>query len=93
MGTHNIAKALKLFFRNKDGQIVIWQWPNIPIYGWLTFKFLSIVTPESLQTGFGLVSNAFLFTWAYLEITQGVNYFRKSLGFIVIILIFASYFK
>lgn len=74
------------FFKDDEGRVIIWQWPNIPIYGWLIAKLLSLlVTPPQLKGGFDEISKAFLFTWAFLEVTQGVNYFRRLLGLVVLI--------
>lgn len=74
-------------FRDENGQIVLGQVPNIPIIGWLLFKVLSLVTDNRLSDAFAQISTAFLFTWAYLEITQGANYFRRFLGVFVIAVI------
>ncbi|QQS19876.1 hypothetical protein IPL85_00190 [Candidatus Saccharibacteria bacterium] len=72
------------FFKDIKGNIVLWQWPNIPLYGWIAFKVLSMLVPAGhLRVGMEQLSSAFLFTWAYLEITNGVNYFRRLLGVIV----------
>jgi len=79
---------LDKLFRDKNGKIVIGQLPNIPIIGWFVFYILSIL--EFLKEYSQLsssISTAFLFTWAYLELTQGVNYFRRILGAIAIIFI------
>jgi hypothetical protein len=37
-----------------------------------------------------LVSFGALFTWSYLEIRHGVNYFRRSVGAIVLVWIILS---
>lgn len=82
------------FFKDKHGHIVLWQWPNLPIYGWIIFKLLALVVASGqLKTGCEELSVAFLFVWAFLEITQGVNYFRKLLGLVVLLGIIASYFR
>lgn len=84
----------KSFFKNKDGDVVTWQMPNPPLYGWLLFKLLALVVGHSKYThGFELVSMAFLFTWAYLEVVDGENYFRNVLGLVVIIALILSYLK
>jgi len=76
------------FFRDKEGNIIIGQLPNIPIIGWFLFYILSILDfLNDYSQLFSSISTAFLFTWAYLEFTQGVNYFRRILGAIVIIFI------
>ncbi|MBA3758115.1 hypothetical protein H0X10_00585 [Candidatus Saccharibacteria bacterium] len=80
---------LKSFFKDRQGNTVVWQWPNIPLYGWIIFKLLAWAIPDfNIQNGLEQLSTAFLFTWAYLEITKGATYFRKILGLLVLILIF-----
>lgn len=84
----------KHFFRDKDGRIVLWQAPNIPLYGWAVTKFASLFIANSdLKTGLAQLSTALLFVWAYLELTKGVNYFRKSLGLLVLAAIIISFFR
>lgn len=76
------------FFKDKEGKIIIGQLPNIPIISWFLFYILSILEfLDKYSQLFNYLSTAFLFTWAYLELTQGVNYFRRFLGFVVIIFI------
>jgi len=80
--------------KDQQGYWAIWQWPNIPLYGWMVCELLSVIVKQHpWHGGLALLSRAFLFTWAYLEVTDGVNYFRRLLGFIVITGITVSYFK
>lgn len=82
------------FLKDDRGRITIWQWPNIPLYGWLVFKILSLLMDNSqFKVGFDDLSKAFLFAWAFLEITQGVNYFRRLLGLVVMITLILGFFK
>ena len=82
------------FFKNKQGQIVIWQWPNTAIYGWLVFLLLSNIFNKGIaHNGFSLLSKVSIFTWAYLEVTQGASYFRRLLGLIITVLLVFSYFR
>jgi hypothetical protein len=37
-----------------------------------------------------ILANGSLFTWAWMELFQGVNYFRRGLGLAVFISIIAS---
>lgn len=81
-------------FKDSGGKLVIWQRPNIALTGWLLCKFLSAVMPQSTtKIGLERLSSAFIFTWAYLEIASGRNYFRRGLGGIVMIAILIGYFK
>lgn len=84
----------KHFFRDKNGKIVLWQAPNVPLYGWAVTKFASLFIANSdLKTGLAQLSTALLFVWAYLELTKGVNYFRKCLGLLVLVAIIISFFR
>ncbi len=81
------------FFKDKDGHVVIGSWPNIPLIGWVVFKVIAlIVTTGRIHTGSEQLSMALLYTWAYMETMSGVNYFRKLLGVIVLIILVISYF-
>ena len=91
----NVINKLKnqSFFKDTNGNIVLWQLPNAPLWGWLLFKVLPLLTSsEQLRYGLQQISMAFIFTWAYLEMSDGVNYFRRLLGLIVLAAIVMSYF-
>jgi hypothetical protein len=79
-------KALyKKVFTDKDGNLVIWQKPNLPLWGWLVFMIFSkLLNDSSLKTGIQYIAQAFLIVWAILEITKGSSYFRRLLGVIVL---------
>lgn len=73
-------------FRDSNGNIVIAQMPNLPIIVWVTASLLKLVfTTGEINTGLDVVAYGSLFTWAWLELFQGVNYFRRTLGLIVLI--------
>ena len=72
------------FFRAKDNRIVLWQMPNLPIIGWVVFLCASKLTEGSAHTVLSVVSTAFLVIWALLEVFGGVNYFRRTLGVVVL---------
>jgi hypothetical protein len=71
------------FFRDKTGQIVLWQWPNLPLLGWGLFALLSQIARWHQLAA---VSTACLLVWALMEIFQGVNYFRRLLGLAILVL-------
>ncbi|MEH2119243.1 hypothetical protein [Nostoc sp.] len=78
-------------FRDSDGKIVIAQMPNLPLIVWIvTSIFALIFTTGKINTVLDVVANGSLFTWAWLELFQGVNYFRRALGLFVLIGIIAS---
>jgi hypothetical protein len=78
-------------FRDSDGNIVIAQMPNLPIILWVTASLLKLVFPTGeINTGLDALAFGSLFTWAWLELFQGVNYFRRALGLGVLIGVMVS---
>lgn len=78
-------------FRDSDGNIVIAQMPNLPILVWLAATLLELlVTTGNFHRGIDAVAFGSLFTWAWQELFQGVNYFRRSLGLVVLLGAIAS---
>lgn len=83
-------KLLKNFFRDQHGHIVIAQMPNSPLIGWLIATLINLfwqsATPKT-HALLDMLAFGFIFTWAWLEITSGVNYFRRILGVVVLMLV------
>ncbi|MBX9254554.1 hypothetical protein H1Q63_11455 [Desmonostoc muscorum CCALA 125] len=78
-------------FRDSDGKIVIAQMPNLPLIVWIVTSLLALIfTSGKINTVLEILANGSLFTWAWLELFQGVNYFRRALGLVVFIVIIAS---
>jgi hypothetical protein len=78
-------------FRDSDGKIVIAQMPNLPLIVWIVTSLLALIfTSDKVNTVLEILANGSLFTWAWLELFQGVNYFRRALGLVVFIVIIAS---
>ena len=78
-------------FRDSDGNIVLAQLPNLPIIVWITASLLKLVfTTGEINTGLDALAFGSLFTWAWLELFQGVNYFRRALGLGVLIGVMVS---
>lgn len=73
-------------FRDDHGDIVIIQKPNLPILVWGTATVMQFLTTNAnLQAGLGAIAYGTLFAWAWMELFQGVNYFRRSLGLLVLL--------
>jgi len=71
-------------WRNEEGEIVISQWPNIWLIGWAAVNFVSIVAPSrDISKITWWIGFVFIMIWALLEMFQGANYFRRTLGLIV----------
>lgn len=82
---------LKNMFTDSSGKIVVGQRPNLPIIGWAVFTVLTRLLSESdLRVTAQYMAFGFLFTWAWLELTQGVNNFRRLLGAIVLVMSIVS---
>ncbi len=80
------------FFKDKAGKYKLWQRPNVPLSAWFFFMLISRFVPMAhIQSLSQFLSTAFLFTWAYLEITSGASYFRRLLGLVIIAGIIASH--
>jgi hypothetical protein len=89
-----IKQLVNTFIRDKNGVIVLWQFPNVPLIGWFVCLVVGYLIPSGpLKNGFEHLSGAFLFVWAYLEITQGTTYLRRSLGVAVLLIILAGFFR
>lgn len=81
------------FLHDSTGKLVIAQAPNLPFVGWFLFTILGRLPFDgATSTALGNIGRAFLFTWAYLEITDGVNYFRRLLGAVVMVAVLVGYF-
>lgn len=79
---------MKDIFKDKSGKIVIAQKPNLPIKVWF-FAFLisKLPLPQILTEISSLIAFGAIFTWAWLEIFDGVNLWRRALGGIVMLFI------
>lgn len=78
-------------FRDSDGNIVIAEMPNLPLIVWIATTLLALIfTNGKINTVLEVLANGSLFTWAWLELFQGVNYFRRALGLAVFIGIIVS---
>ena len=73
-------------FRDSEGNIVLGQMPNLPILVWLTATLLNLIpTSTSIHVVLETIAFGSLFTWAWQELFEGVNYFRRALGLAVLI--------
>ncbi len=80
-------------FKDKHGKVVVTQSPNAPIIGWAMCAILvRFLADGSLKNGIGWLGAAFLFTWAYLEISDGSTLARRLLGVIVMLGLLVGHF-
>lgn len=79
-------------FKDTKGKVVLAQFPNIPLIGWFLFEILSRINLFSrFSDFFSLLSLGFLFTWGYLELFHGVNYFRRLVGLLGLIYVIINW--
>lgn len=73
---------------NQKDKFTIVQFPNIYLWvmilSWLIFSLSSGIISGLARTVFTVSA----IIWSYLEVTSGVNWFRKLLGIIVMGLMF-----
>jgi len=73
------------FWKDKHGKVVLWQSPNLPLWVWFGGTILGKLLPAgSLKSLAEIIAFGAIFTWAWLEISQGVNYFRRTLAAVVL---------
>ena len=70
------------------GKVVLWQFPNFPIIAWFICDIIARETHANpAHAGFQLLAEAFLFIWAYLEITEGTSNIRRFLGTVIMVVL------
>jgi len=90
----SIKQIVTKFIRDRNGKIVLWQIPNLPLIGWFVCLVIShLISAGVIRAGFASLSTAFLFTWAYLEIKEGASYLRRVLGAVVLASVLMSFLR
>jgi hypothetical protein len=78
-------------FRDSEDNIVIAQPPNLPLLLGITATVLKLIVKSgNIHTAIDAIAFGCLFTWAWLELFEGVNYFRRALGLLVLVGLIAS---
>jgi hypothetical protein len=78
-------------FRDSEGNIVLFQIPSLPIIVWVVASLLKIIfITGKINLGLDILAFGSLFTWAWEELFQGVNYFRRALGLLVFVALIIS---
>ena len=81
------------FWKDKQGNVVVYQHPNILLIGWLVLTLASLFTDGKLADNLWYGALVILAAWSLLEIVKGVNYLRKGLGLFVLLLVIAAVFQ
>lgn len=80
------AATTDRWFHDEAGRLVVFQRPNPPLIVWLAARLAGLVVKSGWAlevvdaVGFGA-----LFTWAWLEVSDGSSRFRRVLGGIVMV--------
>ena len=74
---------IKNFFKDKNGKIIIGQWPNWPLWLALGLFFIGKIPVSELQVFSTWAMIPTMLYWSYLEIFHGDNSFRRVLGTLV----------
>mgnify|MGYP000408497243 CR=1 FL=1 len=81
-------------YKDEKGKVTLYQLPNLPIIVWFVSMLASRIISEGLvHDTLSLISFGALFTWAWLELFSGVNYLRRILGLVVLVLTLMSRIK
>lgn len=77
--------------RDKKGQVVVWQRPNLWLIAWAVVSFAWLIGAGGSfsQELFG-IGTLLLIVWALLELLRGANLFRRVLGGGVLLMILVS---
>lgn len=75
-------------FKDKEGNLALTAQANLPIIVAVVFAVPALFIKDGI---IGILLNllAFgaFFTWAWLELFDGVNYFRRALGTVVLVVV------
>ncbi|MGZ6005314.1 MAG: hypothetical protein ACXWLH_04135 [Candidatus Saccharimonadales bacterium] len=82
------------FWEDKNGKVVVWQAPNRWLLIWLITLVLGWFMPYGWpQKAVGWISLIALVIWAFFEAKSGVNYFRRTIGILVLLLLIIVRFR
>ena len=87
-----MKKVVEKVCKDKDGNWTLFQFPNLPLFVWLTCLIFSRLTEGDLSVSVSSLGTIFLSIWAYIEIAYGDSIFRRILGSIVLIGIVTNIF-
>jgi hypothetical protein len=67
-------------------KFIVYQRPNLPLIIFIIFYLLSLVV-KTTPTIYLIKSISFgsIFVWSWLEITEGINIYRRILGVVVML--------
>jgi hypothetical protein len=80
-----VNKLIDQVFRDKAGNVVVWQWPNLYLWAWLASVGLGLVLKGTAHTIASTIGTVALLVWASREAAKGKSLFRRLLGVAVAI--------
>jgi hypothetical protein len=78
------------FWKDRSGEVVVWQRPNVLLISWIVLTFISLFIEGRAADVLWYVALAALAIWSLLEITRGVNYLRRTVGAVVLLLVIVA---
>jgi hypothetical protein len=85
-----IHKAKKRLLEDSTGKYVVGQSPNVLIYIMATGFVGQLFSTGVIKSFFELLFFGAAFAWGYLEIRFGESLFRRILGGVILVFIFAT---
>lgn len=83
-----MKRQLRNFFTDREGRIVIGQWPNAPLIIWIGASLLNrFVSDPGVSNGLTFLAFASGGYWATLELLRGDSPFRRTVGAIALVLL------
>ena len=80
----------KYLFQDETGKYVVGQAPNVLVYIAVVAMFGRYITSGVVSEYFDLLFFGAAFAWSYLEIRFGESMFRRIVGGVVLVVIFAT---
>ncbi len=84
-------KPLNGLLRDPNGRIVIWQWPNLPLWLWIASAITGHFLHGGAKTNVSVIGSLALAIWAILEIGWGQSRLRRVAGAIVLLVILVDF--
>lgn len=80
-------------WKDKNGVVTLWQRPNAWLIGWAAITTISLFFTRRPADILSSVASLSLVIWALLEMSRGINYYRRFLGVIVLLYAVAAILK
>lgn len=73
------------FIRDKDGQVVVFEKPNLPIIVWVVFTVIAKISSGTIERTAEHMAFGAILIWSCMEIFAGRSYFRRLLGLTILL--------